>query len=360
MQGCHFKYPSITGTVSQPLFAFLPPHTLVMHSSHGIQFVHLLCEMSQTQSWQAGGSSLHAQPASQTAASETSSTAMMADSAESQQPVHADTASSQLGRLELVQHTDLQQTLAENGPGLDRATVRESAAAANSQGGMPSTSVAFQSGPAHSVWSMSASSEDDVNASDIGVPETSPGPPAVASSLEHGQGSDGISFFTVCLDGADGLPGPGVDCSVTAELVTPVFDPEKFVMEHTPKRMLQHHRLTDYAVELLGDGTPMYCQQLHCCSTFQEQQAAQLPANNKSVLLLIVAVLKPTILTIHPTGSIKCTELTVSVHMPSGTKPLPYPTSVLYNFCYLPDVGCCRVITTHVNSTYELLFCRRC
>ena len=331
MQGCHFKYPSITGTVSQPLFAFLPPHTLVMHSSHGIQFVHLLCEISQTQPWQAGGSILHAQPRSQTAATETSSSAMMGDSADSQQPVHADTASSHLGRLELEQHTDLQQTLSEHGPGLRRATVHEAAAAANSQGGMPSTSVAFQAGPDHSVWSMSASSQASMSSSDIGDPEIVTGSPAVASSLEHGQGSDGVSFFTVFLDGADSSARADVDCSVTADLATPAFDPGKFVMEHTPKSMLQHHRLTDYAVELLGDGTPIYCQESYCCSTFQEQQAAQLHANKKSVLLLIVAVFKPTILTIHPTGSIKCTELTVSIHVPSGTKPcltLPLPCTV--------------------------------
>lgn len=295
-----------------------------MHSSHGLQLVHLLIEISQTQSRQAEGSSLHVQPAGQTATIETSSLVMMADTADSQQPVHADTASSQPGRqtlVELVQHIDLRQNLAENEPGFSRDAVLESAAAANSQGGVPGTSVTFQAGPAHSVWSMSASSEASMSSSDMDVPETSPGSPAVASSLERGQGSDCVSFFSVCLSSTDSSSRPPVHCSVTAELATPVFDPGSFVLEHIPKLVLQHHRLTDYAVELLGDGTPMYCQQLHSCTTFQEQQAAQLCANEASVLLLIVAVLKPTILTIHPTGSIKCTELTVSVHASSGTKP---------------------------------------
>ena len=337
-QGCHFKYASIRGTFSQPLFAFLPPHTLVMHSSHGIQFVQLLCATSQTKSWQAQGPSILLQPARQTAAMESSMTAMEAETADSQQPVLADPVSSKSGMqasVEPVRHTDLQQRLPQDGQGSAKATVHESEADANSRRCMSSVSVASQAEPAHSVWSMSASSE--ASSSGIGVSETSSGCPAVttpfmphaifpdamASPLEHGVGSDAVSLFTVSLGGARFFPEADVHCSVTAEMGIPAFDLEKFVMDHIPRSMLHQHRLTDYAVELLGDGTSVDCQQVYCCNAFQEKQAAQHCASQKSVLLLIVAILKPTFVTINPTGCLRCTVLNVNVHVPSGTKCHP-------------------------------------
>ena len=255
----------------------------------------------------------------------------------SQQPVHADPTSSQLGRqspMDSVQRTDVHQSLHADGQGPGRATVPESEAAANS---MPSMSAASQAEPTHSVWSMSASSE--ASSSNTGVSEPSSGSPvsnsftphavlldAIASPTEHGVGSDAVSPFTVCLGDARSFPQP-VHCSVTAAMETPAFDPEIFMMDHIPGSMLQHHRLTDYAVELLGDGTSTECQQENCCSTFQKQQAAQHRASQKSVLLLVVAMLKPTFITINPPGCVKCTVLTVSVHVPSGIKP--YPASVV-------------------------------
>ena len=301
-----------------------------MHSSHGIQIVHLLTENLQTKSWQAQGPSLHLQSAQQTAAPETNITAMMAETANIQQPVHAHSASRQLGRqsaMASVQCTDVHQNLHADIEGPSRANVPESEAAANS---MPSMSAASQAQPTHSVWSMSASSE--ASSSNTGVSEPSPGSPdsnsfitqaalpdAIASPVEHGVGSDTVSLFTVCLGGARSLPEPGDHCGVIARMETPAFDPEKFVMDHIPGSVLQHHRLTDYAVELLGDGTSTECQHQNCCRTFQEQQATQHCASYKSVLLLVVAILKPRLVAINPTGCVKCTVLTVSVHVPSGT-----------------------------------------
>ena len=304
-----------------------------MHSSHGIQFVHLRTDNPHTKSWQAQGPSLHLQPARQTAAPETNATAMMAETADSQQSTHADSASSQLGTnisMGFLQRTDVQQNLHADIPGPNRATVHELGAAANS---MPSMSEASHAQPVHSVWSMSASSE--ASSSDTGVSEPSPGSPvgdsftpdavqldAIASPIEHGEGSDAVSLFTVCLGGARNSPEPGVHCSVTAEMQTPAFDPEDFILDHIPASMLQHYRmrLTDYAVELLGDGTSTECQQHNCCRTFHKQQAAQHCASQKSILLLLVAILKPTLATLNPAGCVKCTVLTVSVHISSGTK----------------------------------------
>ena len=314
-----------------------------MYSSHGIQFVHLLTKHPQTTPWQAQGPSLHLQPAQQTAAPETNTIAVRVETADSQQPVHADLASSQHGRqssMDFVQRTDVHQMyMHADGQGPSKATVSESGAAANS---MPSMSAASQAEPTHSVWSMSASSE--ASSSDQGGSESSSGSPvsnsfaphavlpdAIASPNEHGVDSDVVSFFTVCLGGAGRVPQP-VHCSVTAAMETPAFDPETFIMDHIPNSMLQHHRLTDYAVELLGDGTSTEYQQHNCCSTFHKQQAAQHDASQKSVLLLIVAMLKPTFITINPPGCVKCTVLTVSVHVPSGTKPeitLPLLTVLL-------------------------------
>lgn len=341
-----------------------------MHSSHGIQFVRLLCATSQTKSWQAQGPSIFLQPARRTAAAGTSMIATSAETAGSQQPVHADPVSSESGMqasVEPVWQSDLQQNMPEDGKGPCRAGVHESEADANSQGGMPSMSIASQAGPAHSVWSMSASSE--ASSSGIGVSEASSGSPAVttpftphatfsdaiASPLEHGVGSDGVSLFTVCLGGARSFPEADIHCSVTAEMATPAFDLEKFVMDHIPQSVLQHHRLTDYAVELLGDGTSVDCQQVYCCNTFQEKQAVQHCANKKSVLLLIVAILKPTFLTINPTGSLRCTVLNVNVHVPSGTEH--HPASVFCTVLLGSAAQPCTVLATCILIDADWILC---
>lgn len=58
LQGFHFKYASIRGQISRPLFALIPPCTLMLHSSKGIQFLELKqyamprnpnCSLSNTQ-----------------------------------------------------------------------------------------------------------------------------------------------------------------------------------------------------------------------------------------------------------------------------------------------------------------------
>ena len=42
LQGCHYRYTGIRGQLSPPLFALIPPRTLMLHSSKGIHFLHLL------------------------------------------------------------------------------------------------------------------------------------------------------------------------------------------------------------------------------------------------------------------------------------------------------------------------------
>ena len=339
-----------------------------MHSSLGIQFVQLLQQLpktSPTGSWPAQRESLHSQ-ARQGARTEINSTAMTerAEASHTQQPVHADPAC-QLGRqmesqismeasTEPFQQADLQQNLPEDGHGLCEASMRESEADANTQGRISSMYAACRSKPAHSVWSMSASSEASSSHTDIS--ETSPDSPpvseslaplpdAIASLIEHGEGSDGVSLFTVC---ARSCTEPNVKCGVTAEMLMPAFDPEKFVMDHIPESALHHHRLTDYVVELLGDGTRHSCAECHhahCCSTFQKQQAGQYCASQQSVLLLVVALLKPQM----PTGSVKCTVLAVSIHIPSGMMT-----------CLCLTGQSCAVPTTCLMMGADWIMCQLC
>lgn len=247
---------------------------------------------------------------------------------------HADPASCQFGRRH--QHSQISteaSSLTQESTGQEHLSGEEQKAVRDTihspYGGVSSVCATVQAKPAHSVWSMSAST----SSSETGLPETSPSSLTVGSyitadasllgdfpgPMEHGEEAGGVTTFTVCS--GSGRRCPEISCGVAIEM-TQMFDPEQFVINHIPDNVLQHHRLTDYVVDVLDAGTRhslLERQQIHCCAASQQQQMAQRHGSQHSVLLLIVAILQPRI----PAGSVKCTQLAVNANMSSGMKHCP-------------------------------------
>lgn len=308
-----------------------------MHSTHGIQLLHLLhClpKTAQSASLQASGAGHSLQPARQEATTETNSSASldMAEAVCSQQyEEHADPASCQVDRQH--QHSQLstealnpteESTGQEHLSGEEQKTIRDSIHSPH--GSIPSVCAAVQANPAHSVWSMSAST----SSSETGLPATSPSsltvgsymtadaslPGGLPGPMEHGEDAGGVTTFTVCS--GSGRRCPEISCGVAIEM-TQTFDPEQFVINHIPDNVLQHHRLTDYIVDVLDGGTShssLEQQHVHCCPASQQQQIPQSHSSQRSLLLLIVAILQPR----FPAGSLKCTRLAVDLNMSSGIR----------------------------------------
>ena len=183
----------------------------------------------------------------------------------------------------------------------------------------------------HSVWSLSASSDE--SSADSRSLQTSPCPPAGNSVQVLTEASDcsscpdspdlcldGKLHFQFCIGNAECKPETDdVMCRVDANTPTPAFDPEVFILQNVHNALLQHHRLTDYGIELVADGGNTG--QWPLLQVLQDCHSAQRSSSQQSVLLLIAAIFKPG--TPSTNASIKCTILVASVNIISGATLLP-------------------------------------
>lgn len=275
------------------------------------------------------------QPAVQEATTETNRSASMgmAGAAKSQQQdVHVDPANSQVGRQHQQSQISVEASLRPGQQNTEEQQRVMRDTMHSPVGSAPSMCGVDQAKLTHSAWSFSEST----SSSDTGLSETCSRSPAVgdfwASSALLPVGTsgpighpDGVTLFTVCSGSARDGTEPEIRCGVAADM-TPAFDLEQFVMDHISENVLQHHRLTDYVVELLDDG-PSHAnlerQCIHCGTASQQQQRARSHTAQQSILLLIAAVLEPR----APSGSVKCAVLAVSLNMPSGIKRCHAPMS---------------------------------
>lgn len=176
-----------------------------------------------------------------------------------------------------------------------------------------------QAKPAHSVWSMSASSDSlsshpippcpDV--SSVARPMTSPESPGThvdgyrRQLLDGASHIDGLSHFHINSSLRRGNDDTGCSAAVSAELIGPVFDPERFIMDCIPHDKLHSHRLVDYTVQqvLCGDDTdrPTYglpiCKGISCSLSAQAGRGWSLEARACTgeawAIVLISAVFQP-------------------------------------------------------------------
>ncbi len=132
-------------------------------------------------------------------------------------------------------------------------------------------SSSVQAKPAHSVWSMSASSDSSSShptpscpdVSSVARPMASPESPGTHADgyrrqLPDGASHiDGLSHFHINISPRRGNDDTNFSAAVTAELMGPAFDPERFIMGCIPHDKLNSHRLVDYTVQqvLCGDDT---------------------------------------------------------------------------------------------------------
>lgn len=175
--------------------------------------------------------------------------------------------------------------------------------------------------PAHSVWSMSASSDSlsshptpscpDV--SSIARPMASPDAPGTDADgyrrqLPDGASQiDGLSHFHTSNSLCRGNDDAGFTAAVTAEMMGPAFDPERFIMGCIPHDELNSHRLVDYTVQqvLCGDDTDSStygvpkCKGISCLLSTQVGRSWSLEARASTgqawAIVLIVAVFQPRI-----------------------------------------------------------------
>jgi len=128
-----------------------------------------------------------------------------------------------------------------------------------------------QAKPAHSVWSMSASSDSSSShptpshpdVSSVARPMASPDSPGTHADgyrrqlLDGASHIDGLSHFHTNISLRRGNEDTDFCAAVTAELMGPAFDPERFIMACIPHDKLNSHRLVDYTVQqvLCGDDT---------------------------------------------------------------------------------------------------------
>ncbi|KAA6418611.1 MAG: hypothetical protein FRX49_11436 [Trebouxia sp. A1-2] len=303
LQGFHFKYASIRGQISQPLFALIPPCTLMLHSSKGIQFLELKqyamhlnpkCSLGNTQQLSHHDVPLQAAAADSAAALYQPGEAEACASAA--QPALADDDA-------LVVQEHHAPTVVSDQKAA-RAAVQPSS---------------VQAKPAHSVWSMSASSDSlsshpippcpDV--SSVARPMTSPESPGThvdgyrRQLLDGASHIDGLSHFHINSSLRRGNDDTGCSAAVSAELIGPVFDPERFIMDCIPHDKLHSHRLVDYTVQqvLCGDDTdrPTYglpiCKGISCSLSAQAGRGWSLEARACTgeawAIVLISAVFQP-------------------------------------------------------------------
>lgn len=130
---------------------------------------------------------------------------------------------------------------------------------------------AVQAKPPRSVWSMSASSDSSSSHTTPSCPDVSSGARPMASPESPGTHADGyrrqlpdgasyidgLSHFHTNISLRRGDNDTNFSAAVTAELMRPAFDPERFIMGCISEDKLNSHRLVDYTVQqvLCGDDT---------------------------------------------------------------------------------------------------------
>ena len=353
MQGCHFKYTSIRTVVSRPVFALIHPHTLIVHSTRGIQLVRLRLQQHVPSTFEAASQQMQAQKlATDAQPGIWLATGTLQDPEQGQagapgneQQCDAGSASSPAHRQQEAQAsiagpTQPQQQACYHQEPLepDQANTSVNNCTVDGSNMHASTSglqTTIPAKPSHSVWSMSASSEGfsadshDMEQSPSSISNHSSAHAAesdIRSSLhEHDVGSEGMSYFAVCAKKAHANAEADALCGVTAEMLAAAFDPEQFIMKHVPSSMLQNHRLTDYAVEFVGNGD-VSCVGMSGCADLrravQDLPTVQQAPRQQSVLLLIVAVLKPRFLWEDTERS---TVIVANVNSESGARRLAAP-----------------------------------
>lgn len=355
LQGFHFKYASIRGQISRPLFALIPPCTLMLHSSKGIQFLELKqyamplnpnCPLSNTQQLPyhrmplqaaaADSAAVLCQPAGAPILTETASlmasncclcnqallngndgtaesscipehppacfqctqlghyqaaccnhhpahriidTAEVSLSGAVGSPRHAYqacslpvTASEKLCTGHAEASADAAQPALADDDALAAQEHHTSTLVSNQQAVLAAVQPSsVQAKPAHSVWSMSASSDASSShptpscpgVSSVARPMASPDSPGTHADgyrrqLPDGASHiDGLSHFDTSISLRRGNDDTGFSAAVTAELMGPAFDPESFIMGCIAHDKLNSHRLVDYTVQqvLCGDDT---------------------------------------------------------------------------------------------------------
>ena len=174
-----------------------------------------------------------------------------------------------------------------------------------------------QAKPAHSVWSMSASSDSSSSHTTPSCPDVSSVARPMASPDSPGTHADG--YRRQLLDGASHIDGlshfytntsprranddSGFSAAVTADLMGPAFDPERFIMACIPHDKLNSHRLVDYTVQqvLCGDDTDRStyglpnCKGSSCPLSTQAGWSLKVRACNGEAwaVVLIAAVFQP-------------------------------------------------------------------
>ena len=160
---------------------------------------------------------------------------------------------------------------AEETPDDDALELQEHHASASSQHAavMPGHQCPATAKPAHSVWSMSASSDSlSSHASPAKSDVMSAARPVASPDATEGildgnliqlhdsaQQLEGLSYSHVRIIPSESEFEPGVNrkstttACVTAELMGPAFDPEHFLMNCVLHDKLESHRLCDYAVQ---------------------------------------------------------------------------------------------------------------
>lgn len=176
-----------------------------------------------------------------------------------------------------------------------------------------------QAKPAHSVWSMSASSDSLSSHPTPPCPDVTPIARPMASPDAPGTDAggyrrqlpdgalhiDGLSHFHTSISPRRANDDTGFSAAVTAELMGPAFDPERFIMGCIPHEKLNSHRLVDYTVQqvLCGDDTDrsIYglpnCKGSSCSLSTQAGRGWSLEARACSgeawAIVLIAAVFQP-------------------------------------------------------------------
>ncbi|KAL0031178.1 hypothetical protein WJX77_008380 [Trebouxia sp. C0004] len=302
LQGFHFKYASIQGQISQPLFAFIPPCTLMVHSSKGIQFLKL---------------KQYAMPL-------------------------IPNPNCSLRNIQTAQQLS-QHSMALQGAAADSAAVLSQPDQQAAVAAVQPSSV--QAKPAHSVWSMSASSDSLSSHQTPSCPDVSsvakpmagrdaPGTDAdkYRRQLPDGAHVEGLSHFHTSISLRRGNDDIGFAPAVTAELMGPAFDPEKFIMGCIPHDKLNRHRLVDYTVQqvLCGDDTDRLtygspkCRGSSCSLSTQAGRGWSLEARACTdaawAIVLIAAVFQPRSGAAQET--VKPVALAVNICSSSGTGEL--------------------------------------
>ncbi|DBA86170.1 TPA: hypothetical protein ACH3X1_005680 [Trebouxia sp. C0004] len=443
LQGFHFKYASIQGQISQPLFAFIPPCTLMVHSSKGIQFLKLKqyamplipnpnCSLRNIQTAQqlsqhsmalqgaaADSAAVLSQPGMTNWRDDAAGASVLPETAalmasnccHCNQALHngsGDTAESgcvpegpvicfqctQLGHGQTaccschpVHHTadiaelsvsgsvcsprhahyscplpaaaseklctgqaDTFSAAAQPAFADDDAQVLQEHHASTWVSDQQAAVAAVQPSsvqakPAHSVWSMSASSDSLSSHQTPSCPDVSsvakpmagrdaPGTDAdkYRRQLPDGAHVEGLSHFHTSISLRRGNDDIGFAPAVTAELMGPAFDPEKFIMGCIPHDKLNRHRLVDYTVQqvLCGDDTDRLtygspkCRGSSCSLSTQAGRGWSLEARACTdaawAIVLIAAVFQPRSGAAQET--VKPVALAVNICSSSGTGEL--------------------------------------